>query len=352
MSTPDTTLVSIIIVNFKNYELTRECLKSLLSTNYSNFEIILVDNESDENSLNDLQIEFKDVKFLPSSENLYYAGGNNYGLSKSKGEFVCLLNNDTIVTPDWLTRLLDEAQKNPYALYQPKILLLEKQTENDTKLHIGSAGNTLQVFGFAYPEGLGLEDSGQFDKEKIIFYPSGACTFTSRKMLDLIGGLDSNFFTYYEDVNLGWKTLLLGYKSYYIPKSIIFHKWGASFGSTLTSTKFQFIERGRICTLFRNLSLRSLILMFPSFLIIESIVILYSLSNRLFSAKLKASIEILQNFRMLMNERREIQKKRKMPDKKIINMMSLTIHHPYVNKNINQLNMVLSFLAKIYKNLI
>src|SRR5207245_11696184 len=143
---------------------------------------------------------------------------------------------------------------------------------------------------FGYQEGLGLEDKGQFNEKKAIFYPSGACVFTSRKMLDLLGGLDSNFFTYYEDVNLGWKALLLGYQSFYIPESVIFHKWFGSFGKSLSPVKFQFIERGRMSALLINLSLKSLIIMLPSVLIIECLITVYSLSNGLFGAKLKASL--------------------------------------------------------------
>src|SRR3989442_152518 len=90
--------------------------------------------------------------------------------------------------------------------------------------------------------------------------------FPVMKICNMLGGLDSNFFTYYEDVNLGWKALLLGHKSYYIPESVIFHKWGGSFGKSLSPVKFQLIERGRLSTLLRNLSLKSLIIMFPSFL--------------------------------------------------------------------------------------
>ena len=348
-------LVSIIIVNFKNYELTRQCLKSLQSTNYSNLEIIVVDNESDAGKLNHLQSEFRDAKFFPSHENLYYAGGNNYGVSKSRGEFTCLLNNDTVVTPGWLSPLLLEAQKNPNVLYQPKILLLD---ENDrppssgSKLYIGSAGDAMQVFGFGYQEGLGLEDKGQFDEKRIIFFPSGACVFTSRKMLDLLGGLDSKFFTFYEDVNLGWKALLLGYKSFYIPESVIFHKWGGSFGKSLSPTKFQFIERSRINALLLNLSRKSLIIMIPSFLIVECLILVYSLSNGLFGAKLRASPEVIKNLPMLINERKKIQTSRKISDKEISELMSLTIHHPYLGKHSEKLNAILSFLAKIYKHLI
>jgi len=95
-----------------------------------------------------------------------------------------------------------------------------------------------------------------------------------------------------------------------------------------------------------------LIIMFPSFLIIESIIVVYSLSNGFFGAKLKASLEVVKNLPMLANERKKIQKSRKIDDKKIFELMSLTIHHPYLGKHSKKLNTILSFFAKIYKSLL
>jgi GT2 family glycosyltransferase len=114
-------LVSIIIVNYKDYTYLYQCLKSLARTTYPHIEIIVVDNDSNVTMLRKLEDEYKQVNFFPLKENLNYAEGNNYGIKKSKGDFIVLLNNDTEVQSNWIEPLVNEALINPRSFYQPII---------------------------------------------------------------------------------------------------------------------------------------------------------------------------------------------------------------------------------------
>jgi GT2 family glycosyltransferase len=321
-------LVSIIIVNYKEYTFLRRCLTSLKSTSY-NTEIIVVDNESDEAALKELGEDFENVKLFALKENLNYAEGNNFGIAHSTGDFVAILNNDTLVDKNWLDPLIQAGSINSDAFYQPEILFLEKP---DT---VFSFGNAVQLFGFAFPIGLGknvTEMSREPGRLLRIFYCSGTCFFTSRKVLDKLGRFDSNYWTYYEDVNLGWKGNLYGFPSYVVNGSTIYHKWGLSHGQELSAEKFFLLERGRLSTILRNFSIRSIIIVLPFILAIDLVIILYLLPKKgMAKAKLKASIDVLRNWRIIYNGRQTIQRSRIKKDRDISILLSACIEHPYVN---------------------
>jgi GT2 family glycosyltransferase len=324
----DRYLVSIIIVNYKEYGFLRGCLASLESSNYNNTEIIVVDNEANEFSLKEIRKDFENVKLFALKENLNYAEGNNFGIVHSTGEFVVILNNDTLVDKNWLDPLIDAASSNPNAFYQPKILSLEKP---DT---VSSFGNAVHLFGFAFPIGTDRNATEMMMSTETllrIFYCAGACIFTSRKVLDKLGGFDSNYWTYFEDVNLGWKGNLYGYPSYVVTSSTIYHKWGASHGQELSPKKFFLLERGRLSTLLRNFSLRSILIVSPFILIVDIILIFYLLPKKgMTKAKVKASLDVLRNWRIIYNERKTIQTSRIINDKDISVLFSNYIQHPYI----------------------
>jgi GT2 family glycosyltransferase len=321
-------LVSIIVVNYKDYAYLNKCLISLNKTTYPNTEIVVVDNESNSNALDKLKDEFKNVRFFSLRENLQYAGGNNYGIINSKGEFIVLLNNDTTVEGAWLEPLVREALIEPRAFYQPKILSLDK---SDTIL---SLGNTVHLLGIAFPIGIGkLISEISLPKHKVeVFYCSGACIFTSRETLDEFGSLDSNYWTYYEDVSLGWRGRLRGCPSYLVSDSTIYHKWGGSYGQQLSPQKLFLLERGRLSSILRNFSIRSLLLLFPAVLILELLLTIYLLRKGLATAKIRATIDVFRNLRIIIHERKKIQASRKKTDREISLYMSSTLQHPYIGK--------------------
>jgi GT2 family glycosyltransferase len=336
-------LVSIIIVNYKGYEDMDRCLISLNEATYPNIEIIVVDNESDPVALNKLKYKFKNVQFFPLKENLNYAEGNNYGISRSSGNFIVLLNNDTMVEDTWLEPLVREALINPRAFYQPKIHLLREQDV------IFSLGCTIHLFGIAFPIGIGKHVSEiSLPKEKLeVFYCVGACIFTSREILNELGGLDSNFWTFYEDVNLGWKGKMRGFPSYLVPDSTIYHKWGGTYGQELSSMKLHLLERGRISSILRNYSIRSILILSLPLLIFDFLIMIYLIPKHMLKTKVHASIDVLLNLKIIIYERKKIQSSRIKTDKDISLYMSSTIEHPYIGKLPGKAEHLLARLSKV-----
>lgn len=132
-------LVSIIILNYNAGELLLNCVESVLKTRYNNFEVILVDNDSKDNSHRKCKEKFEKIQLIENKENLGYCEGNNIGLRQAKGEFIAILNPDTIVDSDWLVHLIDAYNKFGSGLYQPKLV------SNSSRDKFNSAGNIIHL---------------------------------------------------------------------------------------------------------------------------------------------------------------------------------------------------------------
>ncbi len=338
-------LVSIIILNFNGKDLLRNCLSSVSKTSYSNYEVIIVDNGSTDGSCSMVEHEFPSFHLIKNSHNYGYSKGNNLGILHSQGIFVAILNNDTTVHAKWLSELVKEAVLSPMCFYQPKILFAGTN-------RINSAGNLIQLFGFAFPRGLGEVDIGQYSDKCEISYASGACVFGSRALIDEVGLFDQGFFTFYEDVNLGWRTLMHGYKTVYLPSAIIYHKWGGSWGQVLSNEKFFLIERSRIASSFRNYSLNSLIISFPALVFVESMVISYCSIKGFLPEKIRVYADLLRLRKVLFNQRKELQKQRKLSDPYILAYFENGLKHVYLGAFSCSVDRVLTFFAKITKRFV
>ena len=336
-------LVSIIIVNYKDYTYIYQCLNSLARTTYPNIEIIVVDNDSDAAMLTKLKDEYSQVNFFPLKENLNYAEGNNYGIKKSKGDFIVLLNNDTTVQSNWIEPLVKEALINPKSFYQPIICSL------DNPDIVFSLGGTVNPLGIAFLIGTEKHISQvHLPKEKTeVFYCAGACVFTSREILNELGGLDSNYWTFYEDVNLGWKGRLRGYHSFIVPDSTIYHKWGGTHGRKLSQKKLYLLERGRVSSILRNFSIRSIVILSLPISVFELVVIFYLIPKHMASVKIRASLDVLRNLKLIIKERKKIQMSRTKDDAFVSRRMSLSIEHPLVGRIPSMFQGLLIQISKI-----
>ena len=160
-------LISIVILNYNAEKFLDECLSSIYKTEKVNFEIILVDNASTDKSYREYTQKFPEIKLIENEKNLGYCEGNNVGIRASKGEFVVVLNPDTVVTPIWLHELINAYQANGEGIYQPKILAT---TDHDMLL---SSGQFIQLFGFGYSRGKGEKHVQKSNTVEKISYAFG-----------------------------------------------------------------------------------------------------------------------------------------------------------------------------------
>jgi len=203
-------LVSIIIVNYNGKEHLSKCLESLSKIEYSNFEMILVDNNSTDDSIEFVKNNYPSIIIIKLEKNYGFAEPNNIGAKNSKGELLLFLNNDTIVTSNFVKEMVDViSSKEKIAICQS--LLLKPNGEVD------SSGDFVDNLGRAY--------SSREKKSEIteILSARGASMMVKTQAFWDLGGFDKKFFVSFEDVDLGWRAWLWGYKVVLAPKSIVYH---------------------------------------------------------------------------------------------------------------------------------
>lgn len=242
-------LVSIIIINWNGLRWLPDCLGSLSKQNYKNYEIIFVDNASEDGSVSWVRKNYTNTKIIVNRENLGFAGANNVGYRKATGEYVLFLNNDTKVTKTFLTELVN-AMKPGVAGAQSKILLMDRPDTHD------SVGAFLTPTGFLYHYGFGKKDQKKYDKEIDLYTAKGACMMFRKSVLDhiAIGGniFDPAYFAYFEESDLCHRIWLAGYRIVYSYKSVIYHKMGAT-SSSMNNAFIQYHSfKNRIRTYLKN----------------------------------------------------------------------------------------------------
>lgn len=350
MDTLKSPLVSIIILNYNAGELLINCIESVFQTKYTNFEVILVDNISSDNSHIICKEKFKQIQLIRNSENFGYCEGNNIGIRNANGEFIVILNPDTIVKDSWLDELVLAYRQNGEGLYQPKILSLY---EKDI---LQSTGNMIHLFGFGFARDKGIKDQNQFKKIEKIGYASGTCLFTSSKVLKKIGWLDSFLFLYHDDLDLGWRASQLGINSYFVPNSVIFHaesyilKWSAK--------KFYWLERNRKYCILTHFSKNTYKKMRLTLILVDLMVWIFYISKGFLGAKIRAELDIRRNKNHIKKRYIELEEIKTVKDEDLIKNFPDKIFVPInVTKgNINSIfNSILEKMSKkmklkIYKN--
>jgi len=337
-------LVSIIILNYNAGELLINCVESIFKTNYDNFEVIVVDNVSKDNSHKLCKQKFSQIQLIENDQNYGYCEGNNIGIRNAKGNFIVILNPDTIVEPDWLKELFLSYQKFGEGLYQPKILSL------DNKKILQSTGNMLHLFGFGFARDKGVVDDLKQTKIEEIGYASGTCLFTSSNVFKKIGLLDSFLFLYHDDLDLGWRAAQIGIKSYFVPSSVIYH--AESYALKWSAKKFYWLERNRKYCILTHFSKHTYYQMLPSLILVDILVWFFYLSKGFLHSKIKADLDIIKNRKFISQKYAELEKKKLISDIKLIKSFPDDIFVPTNVSSIfftNFFNSILSKLSRFSK---
>jgi len=313
-------LASIIIVNWNGKEYLKNCLTSLKDQDYENIEIIFVDNNSNDGSIDYVKNNFPEVKVVSNKENLGFVGGNNVGYRYAAGEYVLILNNDTQVTKTFLLELVRALESDEkIGAVQSKILLM------DNPGYLDSAGSYLTPTGFLYYFGIQKKDEPKYNKQMFIYSAKGACVLFRREVLkrvELEGNIfDKRFFCYFEETDLMHRIWLAGYKIMYVPKSVIYHKMGAT-SARIDNSFIQYHSfKNRINAHLKNLGIMQLVLVLPLHLLICEFFALASLMSKnvkLFIAVQKAIWWNIGEIQTTLKFRKIIQNTiRKVSDKSI-----------------------------------
>jgi GT2 family glycosyltransferase len=316
--TPHLPKVSILIVNFNGAQWLENCLSSLLQSSYPNREIIVVDNNSTDNSLTLLQ-NFHPIQIIQSPTNLGFAGGNNLGLQHCSGDFILLLNNDTTVTPNFLEPLVHYLLKHPHVgIAQSKMLLPRFNNTLDV------CGSFLTAFGFPYHVGYYKPDGPAYSKPYPVFSAKGACMILRRNILEHTGGFlfDDSFFCYYEETDLCHRAWLAGIETHFVPQSVIHHLHGATGGQpNRAGFVLQLYLRNQLFSLLSNLSIPSLLRILPLYATVftaSAIAATLTLRTPLLKAHLNALLHCWKHRGAIRNRRQLARQIRTAPDKQLL----------------------------------
>lgn len=215
--------VSILMLTWKSYEMTRDCLLSLRRLDYPHFEIVLVDNGSGDGSPERLASEFPEVRVLRNATNLGFPAGNNVAIRDAlerNPDYLLLLNNDTLVAPDFLSKMVAVAESDEkIGLVNPKILYFEP---SDRIWFAGGFYKPGQSFGVV--RGVNRKDVGKFNETTEISFVTGCAFLIKVEVVQRIGLLDEIFFLGFEDMDWSVRAIQAGYKAYYVGSSVIWHK--------------------------------------------------------------------------------------------------------------------------------
>ena len=219
-------MVSIIIPNYNGGDLLYNCIDSIYgSIVLKDFEIIVVDNGSTDNSINRVKNNFQDVKIISSNSNLGYSGGCNLGATHASGKYLLFLNNDTEHSNEWIEKLVHFLDSNSkIAAVQPKILNIHNKKLFD---YAGGAGGFIDKFCFPFAQGRIFhtleEDHNQYNNPSRIFWASGAAFMIRSNIFKTLEGFDKVYFAYMEEIDLCWRAQAMGYKIYSVPDSFVYH---------------------------------------------------------------------------------------------------------------------------------
>ncbi len=322
------TEVAVIIVGYRALPYIDECLQSLRGTNTSNINlhVVLVDNKSPEKLAEHVKTNYPWVALVQAESNGGFTGGNNLGWSYVQEqypntEYIFLLNQDTLVDPDFLSAGIDALKTHPEAAAAQSRLMLHPQTHQ-----INSAGNCSQYLGFGFVRGYGSGHVDKFDRIEPIAYPSGAAVLIRTDDIRRLGLFEEAMFLYLEDADLGWKLRQVGRDVLYVPDSVVFHKF--TFDSTLKA--YYYLERNRWWLLAVYYKWPTMLLLLPAISIMEAAQFGFACMKGIPAQKLRAMAWFLKpaNRRLICALRKQAQDRRTVSDADFLKMHTGSIDAP------------------------
>jgi hypothetical protein len=315
-----TPLVSIIILNYNAGELLLNCVESILKSDFKNYEIIVVDNNSKDESHLICKEKFEEIKLIENSQNFGFCEGNNIGAKNAKGEFIIIINPDTTVTPNWINEFLKANKENGDGIYQPKIISLED------KKTILSTGNMIHLFGFGFARDKGNLKTKNVENVEKITYSSGTCIFTTKKLFEKIGMFDSFLFLYHDDLDLSWRASMQKIDSFYVPTITVFHK--ESYNFQWSSKKFYWLERNRKYCILTHYSKETQKKIASELFLSDVLIWISYFFKGFLLVKIKAELEIRKNKKKIEEKYLELEKIKLVSDEEMIKKFSDEIWIP------------------------
>ncbi|MEM2359162.1 MAG: glycosyltransferase family 2 protein [Candidatus Jordarchaeales archaeon] len=307
--------VSVIVITHNGKRNLEECFVSLEKQSYRTFDVYLLDNASTDGSSDYVARNFPWVKILRFDKNYGFAEGYNKAIDIVKSEYIALLNDDTVVDPKWLEELVKAICED------------EKVFAVGSKIFFRDEPDIIQSAGLkATRVGLGIDmHFGEKDdpslREKFIGV-CGAAMLLRREIFRKLGGFDENYFAFLEDLDLCWRAWLSGYKTLLVPTSIVYHKYGGSWGKRMTPKRTYFSQKNSLCNIVKNFEVGNLVLGLILYFIYAMVLLTLFLTRKqkenIYSL-LRGMKDAFKELKTTLKKRKIVQAARVVPDKFLFN---------------------------------
>jgi GT2 family glycosyltransferase len=318
--------VSVVIVTWNSASYLSRCLDSLEQQTYGDFEVVLVDNGSTDGCLDAVEHRWPGLRLRVErlGENKGFAAANNLGASLARGKWLALLNSDAFPEPAWLEALLEAAAKNPEFSF-----FASRQLQANASQFLDGAGDAFHISGLAWRRLAGWP-AAQFGLEaQEVFSPCAASALYSRQSFLQVGGFDEDFFSYQEDVDLGFRLRLQGLRCLYVPDAVVHHMGSAAVGARSDFALYHW-QRNFIWSFVQNMPAALFLQALPSHLLANLIYILYFLFLGQGKVVWKAKMDALRGFPRAFRRRKWIQKERKVGRAVLLKTMERGLMQPYL----------------------
>jgi GT2 family glycosyltransferase len=305
----DSPLASVVIVTWNSARYLSACLDALVTQTYKDFEVVLIDNGSTDGCLDVVENNWPALRLqvMRLGENKGFAAANNLGARLARGQWLALLNSDAFPEPNWLQDLMAAVENNPeYSFFASRQLQAHPSTLLD------GAGDIFHVSGLAWRRFYGLPAAQFGVKTEEVFSPCAAAALYSRQVFLQSGGFDEDFYSYFEDVDLGFRLRLQGFKCLFVPDAVVVHV-----GSASTGRKSDFAiyhgHRNLVWAYIKNMPASLFWLFLPLHLFMNlCFMLIFSISGQS-EAIWRAKRDALRGLGRMLGKRKEIQRRRRVP---------------------------------------
>jgi len=299
---------SVIVPNYNGAAFLPELVESLMLQEGVDIEFILVDNGSHDDYEKILPHKTKLIKL---GKNYGFAYAVNRGIEIASHQYIFLLNNDMVLEKNALSQLILFMNTHPqYCFVQPKLRFLKRRNV------INNAGDFWSIYGMGVQRGCEEVDQGQYDSICEIFSPTGGAVLYRKELFEKVGKFDERFFCYMEDVDLGFRLRLAGYRGVFLPTSVVYHGFRSTSKKIANFSRF-YVMRNTLFTAIKNVPFLLFLKYLPQFVLGQMRLWVVGVFDRCLHLVVKSYFHVILNLPYLIRERRKVQSHRKATVKEI-----------------------------------
>lgn len=322
---PASPLVTVIIVTWNSEKHLPACLDALSVQTNKDFEIVMIDNGSTDQNYLDLEEKYSDLKMTikKNNENLGFAIANNIGAHLALGQWLALLNADAFPEPDWLERLLEATHTYPNAFFT------SRQIQANNPKYLDGEGDIYHVSGLAWRKNYNLPVYPLNEDQEVFSACGAAALYPRTEFLDA-GGFDEDYFSYHEDVDLGFRLRLRGLNCVLVPQAIVHHVGSASTGKK-SDFSIYYGHRNLVWTYFKDMPSTLFWLYLPLHIVVSFFFLFYFTFKGRGSAIWHAKLDAIRGLPMILKKRRKVQHQLKTSIVEIHSVMSRNWLTPFLS---------------------